>query len=76
LQKIAKKEEEKTGIDMVPFIVSHSPKELTEMIFSDLFYKSVSTIDKIVRNKEEILKIMSLSLENVGHGIWWHLHLS
>ncbi len=61
LLEIAKKEEEKTGIDFISFVKQRgvSPKDLVKLIFSELIHKSPDTIDKIIRDRDKILKMMS-----------------
>lgn len=73
-QEIIKKKGEAPP-DFIPFIESMDPRELSLMIFAELINKSPSTIDKILRKKEEIIEIMSPPLEKGGHRNWWDLRL-
>ena len=57
LLEIAKKEEMDFGSFMK--YKGYSPKDLVKLIFSELIHKSPDTIDKIIRDRDKILKMMS-----------------
>ncbi len=58
LMKRAKREEEKYGTRFIPFIRGNSPRELAIGVFSVELNLGRDTIDKILRNRSNILKNM------------------
>lgn len=71
----AKKEKAKDNTDFFTFIKTNSPKELAMEIFYMVEPLSLWTIDKILRNQQAIMKTMSMSWDDEGHGFWGTLDL-
>lgn len=66
--KLAKKEKEKPGgQDFITFVKKSSPRELAIGMFSEVIFLSPDTIDKILRKRKDILKMMSTTWDSVGH---------
>lgn len=75
LVSLAAKDEAKCGTSFITFIKETSPRELAIRIFSELIFLGEDTIDKLLRNREDILKTMSMTSDSMGHGFWWNLAL-
>jgi hypothetical protein len=76
LIKWAKREEEKNETRFIPFIRENSPRELTIGVFSEVLNLARDTIDKILRNRNDIIKNMSVRDDVFGGAFLWDLDAS
>jgi hypothetical protein len=72
---IARREEGKTGIGFIPFIKKRPPRELAIDIFREVTHLGSHSVDKIIRDKENITKTMMMEYDLSERRFWWDLDL-
>lgn len=75
LLRIARREEEKNGMGFIPFIMTMSPRDLSIEIFGEVTHLGSYSIDKIIRDKQNIMKKMMMEYDLGEHRFWWDLDL-
>jgi len=73
LLTLAKKEEGKNGTGFIHYIKTTSPRELAIGIFSEVINRSRDMIDKILRDRNNIMKKMAATYRYDEHRFWWDL---